>query len=281
MLASTDGQTLLLTVGAGPDGALMRLRTSDGVVLDRLPMPVPGRVGLTVLPDGRFGVVTGAGSERDLWVVRLHPLERVRELRACEEAIAGIAVMRHGDRAFVTCRGDAVAEVDVASRRVVRTAALRVDAAGPCVAGSPALSRNETILFVPCTARGLLAYLDRSTLTVIDTLSLGGGPPSVVVAGSLALAPLPAEGVVALLDLPRREVLARLAAPPVPAQVVTDGAGRAAYVLSRSTQSRSAMLYRMDLTTADVVGSAEAGGALHIAAWPTDRTPVMRWLGGD
>lgn len=232
---------------------------------------VPPRASrLTITPRARQLLVLAEGA---LHFTDPRRRELDRTVRVCESAAVGAAVLRHADRAYVTCGEGSVAEINLRLRRPIRSSPL-----GACGPGTPALSLNETVLFVPCAETGALLYLDRMTLTPIDTVAVAPGIRDVMLSRKLNRAVVTgAVGIVALVEVRSRAVrFLEISGPLLDAAL--SGDGRSAYLLVSGNMPAGRSLQELDLATATQVASRPVPEwASGIATWPGERTPVMWW----
>ncbi len=273
-----DGASLLIGgETANRSGFVTWLRRSDGAVVVEQQAAGPVRL-LSLDRDGRQVLALTAGPGGGLSIRTADGLNQMRALPVCAEPVA-LAFTREGDRAYVTCRPGAVAEVDPKLEIVVQTAFVAADSGRACGAGRGALSPNGTLLYVPCAATGRVLYLDRVTLRLWDSMSVAVGVGALAVTpGGAALALLPDSGSVALVDLRRKRRLATVATPPDPVDLTLSADGRVALVLAAGRGGDGALL-QVDARTGAVMGRAALpGGGRAVYVWPARREARMHWV---
>ena len=266
---------------AGPQrSSVVEVLLANGVPVARFAFPEGTPHEIIITPKGRriFALLDNS-------LVFLDPRGREpdRTITVCGESAVGVAVLRAADRAFVTCSEGHVVEVDIRLRRTVRRTPLGdvADTTGSerCTPGAPALSRNETVLFVPCGGAGRLLYLDRVTLAPFASVDVGAGIVSVHFSRRLnkALVTYAALPAAVVVDV-RRRSHTTLQIPGRVIDVTVGGDGLRAYLLLADTTDGSRSIAELDFETARItLRVAVPHWASEIATWPTDRTPVMWW----
>ncbi len=291
VLLGSDGGTVYVAGATGPEGTVLRLRTTDGVTIDqwRLASGMVPRA-LALLPDSRTLLVASNHVDDQKGVVSFLATDSLIELASltpCQGDVGDLAMLRQGDRVYARCTGalDAVVELDTRLRRIVRTAPLGEGGPSPtsstrCGPGGIALSRTGTVLFALCSTSGTLLYLDRVTFRPFDSVTVGPGGYRIAVSprGSRAVLSFPTLNEVVLVDLRGRAVAARLPTPAGPSGVTISPDGRWAFVAARGAETNLATLLKIDLRSSRVVATTTIPrGSQAVSVWPGRRSPVMRW----
>lgn len=284
LAAAPDGQSVFAATAAAGRGAVVRAGRRRGAPLVRqsLGPAVPRFIALT--PHATLLLVGTSTSDGPGALLFLTPetLVTVDSLGVCSARPIGAAVHSDGDRAFVACATDEIAEVDLRLRTVLRTVRLRgAGDSRPCAPTTPALAANGTVLYVVCSAAGRLLLLDRVTLAPFDSVEIGEGGGAAVVAGRRhVVIARPGHDEILIADPRLRAVAARLAVT-APLDLAVSADGRHVYVATggagRGPRRHAGQLVRIALAAPAVVGSRALPEAVtHVALWPA-RTPVMRW----
>lgn len=274
-----DGASVLVGgTTSAQSGMVAWLRRSDGVLVVEQPTTGPVRA-LSLDRDGREALALTGGANGSLSIRSADRLSEDRSLPICAEPVA-LAFTREGDRAYVTCRPGAVAEVDPKLEIVVQTTFVAADSGRACGAGRGVLSSNGTLLYVPCAATGRVLYLDRVTLRPWDSVSVGAGVSALAVTpGAIAVALLPDSGSVALVDLRRKRRVATIATSPNPVDVTLGADGRTAFVLAAGSAGDGALLQIDTQTGAITARTAVPAGGRAVYVWPGGREVRMHWVG--
>lgn len=263
-----DGAGLYAALAIDTGGSVVALVPRAGGAV-RLSPPLAGTaVDLGLARDSRtlYLALSGAGGGASF--LDLATLRERRRLEVCDTALALVAT-RDGERLYLLCGDDRIAEIDPGLEIVVRIQRF----ASACHAARLALSRTEGLLLVPCSAGGRILYLDRRTLVPLDSFALEAGLFGIAIArGSNVILTVPTASRVLVADLRRRTVLHHVEAPGNPTAVAIDASGRTAYVLS------DYKVLALDLGTGDLRRQAElpAGGS-GFATWPGPREPRLAW----
>lgn len=268
MRFSPDGAGLYAALAIDTGGSVVALvpRASGAV---RLSPPLAGTaVDLGLARDSRTLYLALSGTGGGVSFLGLTALRERRRLAVCDTALA-LTATRDGERLYLLCGDDRIAEIDLGLEIVVRIQRF----ASACHAARLALSRTEGLLLVPCSATGRLLYLDRRTLAPLDSLTLEPGLHGIAVArGGRAVVTVPAAGRVLVADLRARTVVHTLGTHRPPADVAVEAAGRSAYLLT------DAALLVLDLEAGEVrrrAALATRGSGL--AVWPGPREPRPAW----
>jgi DNA-binding beta-propeller fold protein YncE len=239
------------------------------------------------LPDSPTLVVT-AGAASDTVPGSIYHLStdlpnQESRLEPCIGNPRGFVTLRDIGRGYARCsNGDeSVVDLDLIRHRIVRTVTLDrgegTENATRCGPGGIALSRTGGILLATCSVSGQLLYLDRLTLGVLDSLAIGAGASQITVSprGSQALVTIPGSNMVAITDLRKRSIVARIQLPHRPVDVVISGDGKTGYVLIAGNAAR---VVKIDLRRSSIQGStAVPPGSSSLSVWPGNRSPSMRW----
>ncbi|UCG85855.1 MAG: hypothetical protein JSW71_18375 [Gemmatimonadota bacterium] len=287
-----DGASFFV-IDSGPTGNhLSLIRRSDGHVLERhdFPPALTPRT-LTPTPDARTLIVTtSSATDARAGTISLLHTDSFTErstVEPCRGYPEDMAVLPELERGYVRCHGDeaTVVEVDLSLGRVVKTAAPdprpgTVPRESRCGSGGIALSPSGSILLLPCSSSGILLYLDRMTLEVLDSVPVGAGAHQIAVSprGAVALLAYPDSGAASLVDLARRRTIAQITTPGSPSAVAISGDGTMGYILLTRVDSAPGALMRLDLRTQEVLNTvAVAPGSRSLAVWPGRWSPTMRW----
>ena len=300
---ATFGDSKLLAASFGRDGAsfyvadsgpgggrISLVRKSDGLVLETRKYPhemTPGM--LTVTPDSRTLIVGGRSANGAaggvVSLLSAHSLSEWISIEPCAGSPDHVTVFPELNRAYLRCEdvGAVVADIDLELRRVVRTAVLD-DSGGQtdsqCGPGGIALSPSGGFVLVPCATSGLLLYLDRLRLEVLDSATVGVGVFHIAVAprDPIALITLPDSQAIAFVDLRSRQVTTRLLTPGRPRSIAISGDGSIAYVLVARSGPDSAAVVRVDVASEQILSTvAVPAGSRFLSLWPGSQSPTMRW----
>jgi hypothetical protein len=280
LLPAPSGTGLYLALVGAAGSSVVEVGQRNGAQVSDI-AAAPGKTGrLHVTPKGKNILLLVDGS-----VLFVDPRGREpdRRVRVCDGQAVGVTVMRAGDRAFVTCAADAVTELNLELRRILQSVQLgepsRTDGAGGCSPGIPALSLNETVLFVPCAKSGRLLYLDRVTLNPLDSVELGASVRSVHLSRKLnkAVVTFTSRPAVAIVQVRRRETVVLQTSGQL-VDLALSGDGLRAYLLLADTGDGTRSVASVDLASTEIVGRVTVPSwAAAITTWPTERTPVMWW----
>jgi hypothetical protein len=277
-----------------PSGSYLSLiRRSDGRVLVRREL-TPGLTPrtLTPTPDARTLIVTaspvpGTGAAAIL-LLSADSLDERSRIEPCEGYAETMALLPDMHRGYTRCHdgGKAtVVEVDLALGRLVRAVDLDqgaslAPATSQCGPGGIALSTSGNILLIPCSASGMLLYLDRMTLKVLDSMPVGRGAHQIAVSPRrpVALVTSPDSSAVVLIDLARRSVMARIATPGSASAVAVSGDGKIGYVLLPGVDSKPGTLIRLDIRARTILNTVTVDpGMRSLTVWPGSWSPAMWW----
>lgn len=279
--STADGSGIL--VGADTEtqsGIITWLRRADGAELlhQRLGGPIRG---LSLDREGRRVFVLSEGAGGGLTILQADRLTEERAIPVCPEPVS-LTFSPDGDRAYVTCRPGAVAEVDPKLQIVLRSRLVGADSGRACGAGRGALSANGTLLYVPCAGTGQLLYLDRVTLRPWDSVSVGAGAAvTVVTPSALAVTLLPDSDRVVLVNLRSKALVAMVATPPNPVDVALSAGGRLAFVVTAGRDGAQGAVLELDAQTGAELGRAAIPpGAGAVYVWPGRRASRMHWVSG-
>jgi len=291
---SSAGEVVFFTEAQQTGGHVGMVRRYDGVLLGHWKAPnqlVPQN--LALLDDSRTLLVTlrpinGRTESGALSFLSTHALTEAGRLEVCKRSPDGIAVMQGGHRAYVRCVGaeESVVEIDLELRRIVKTVAIgtydstdSTVSSSQCGSGGIALSRTGGILLLPCDQSGQLLYLDRLTLELLDSVSVGSSIFDIAISPRRSVAALtaPRDSVLVLLDLAARSVVGRTPLPGFPTAMSVDGSGRSLFIALQNGGA-TGVLIRLDMTTGKVVASAPIpNGVSAVTVWPGRWSPVFTW----
>lgn len=263
-----DGAGLYAALAIDTGGSVVALVPRAGGAV-RLSPPLAGTaVDLGLARDSRTLYLALSGAGGGVSFLDLAALRERRRLEVCDTALA-LAATRDGERLYLLCGGDRIAEIDPGLEIVVRIQRF----ASACHAARLALSGTEGLLLVPCSAGGRLLYLDRRTLAPLDSLTLEPGLHGIAVArGGRAVVTVPAANRVLVADLRARTLVHDMGMLEQLSGVAVDAAGRGVYVLTRSA------LLMLDLETGTIPRRAAlTRGASGLAVWPGPREPRPAW----
>jgi len=287
-----DG-TSFYVADSGPSGSYLSLiRRSDSRVLVRREL-TPGLTPrtLTPTPDARTLIVTASAvtGTRAAAVLLLSAdsLGERSRIEPCEGYPETMALLPDMHRGYTRCHGGkaTVVELDLALGRLIRTMDLDQGASlapttSQCGSGGIALSTSGNILLIPCSASGMLLYLDRMTLEGLDSIPVGRGAQQIAVSPRrpVALVTSPDSGAVVLVDLARRSIMARIATPGSASAVAVSGDGKMGYVLLPGTGSKPGTLIRLDIRARTILNTVTVGpGSRSLTVWPGRWSPAMWW----
>jgi DNA-binding beta-propeller fold protein YncE len=256
-ISPTAGATVLARFGRGQGVALVSGRALFGAVR-RIALAADGQTLLVAL-----------GSQIGLGIASTGTLAVERPLAGCDAN--DLVLTETGERVYVLCDEDHIAEVDPALRLVVRKALLSADSI-PCRPRAGALSVNGTVLFVACAASGRLLYLDRVTLKPFDSVAVAPGTARLVLTpdGRRALLANPDAGALAVIDV-RARTARRFVAIPGATDIAVAADGRAFVLGARR-------LVEVDAYEGRVYREIEVDeGARAVAAWPGPAEARMSW----
>ena len=276
-----------------PSGSYLSLiRRSDGRVLVRREL-TPGLTPrtLTPTPGARTLIVTaspvpGTGASAIL-LLSADSLDERSRIEPCEGYAETMVLLPDMHRGYTRCHGGkaTVVEVDLALGRLVRAVDLDqgaslAPATSQCGSGGIALSTSGNILLIPCSTSGMLLYLDRMTLEVLDSIPVGRGAHQIAVSPRrpVALVTSPDSSAVVLIDLARRSVIARIATPGSASAVAVSGDGKMGYVLLPGADSKPGTLIRLDIRARTILNTVTVDpGTRSLTVWPGRWSPAMWW----
>jgi hypothetical protein len=256
-VSPTAGSTVLVRFGRNSGAAVVGERALFGAVRR-----------LVATPDGKT-LLLALGGGVGLGIAAAGTLDTERPLAGCDAQ--DVVLAAGGERAYVLCADDLIAEVDPALRLVVKNARLS-PGSGRCGASAGALSVNGTVLFVACSASARLLYLDRVTLAPLDSVAVGAGAGRLALSadGRHGLLASRGAGTVEIVDLRARVVRHRLHLPEA-TDIAVAADGRAFVVGAER-------LWEVDVGAGRSVREVALDApAAAVAVWPGPREPRMRW----
>lgn len=287
ILFGGDGASIVVALHGGGAGAIAQIGRFNGTLVRLIPLTgerpdriVPFADGHRFLTIGRAPESAANDSVRgvaSIVTLSVRKATRVR-LGVCADHPVNAAVHSDGKRAYVVCEGDVVAELDTELDRVVRRTPFNNAMPGTevCGAGDIALSRNETLLLIPCRRSGRLLYLDRVTLAPLDSVIIGVDGEHLVVSTRLPSALLISEQrTLVRVDLRARHADTHASLPGPVLALVPSADGRWIFGAFRNGAGGVVKLnFVTGLVAAEAVGTP---GIRAIAVWPGAEAPVMSW----
>ncbi len=282
-----DGTTLFAAQSTATAGALVRARTADGTVLDRVDF-YRGRPGFVYpLFDGQTVLAltierAGIAARSTLHFLALDLSTGATPIPVCNTTALGLTTVRANDRVYVLCDRDLVVELDRELRTLIRSVQLPSTvgtASPPCGARDIGIASTGSIVFVLCAEAGTLLYLDRVTLEPLDSLQVGPGGSALARApdGQHLVITRPTMREVVVADVRRRRFVGRIATEHAPLAVATGADSRVAFVTTGIPRVPGQLL-KIDLETATVLAEATTVEMpITVSVWPGEESPVMRW----
>ncbi len=279
VLFTGDGVSLL-SVGTDAHGGGLRRsgRLARGILQTTHLSEAAHRI--VPFSDGRRILVLGALSGGDALVgtARVIDVDSFGELSlpitACSGAAVDAAVHRDGAKAFVVCEDDSISEIDAILNQVVRNTSLSLDR--DCGVAGAALSPSGSLLLVPCARSGWMLYIDRVSLTPLDSVQVGPGAHSVVVLPGTREAIVAFSREIVFVDLGSLRVRRRAQFATEIHQVESGADGRSIAILG--TADGHARILLVDRASGALVREAAAPPrATSVAVWPGREFPVMIW----
>jgi len=191
----------------------------------------------------------------------------------CSAALRAVHDWEAGQRIYAACADDSLIEIDAALWIPLRHESIP----GLCDPRGVTMSATGTIVMVLC-GNGRFLYLDRVPLAVLDSMSVGAGGSELARTpdGRRALIAFPQSDEIAVVDLHRRSIVARIPAER-PRNMVMDGDGRAVYLLAGMPGAQQEIL-TIDLDRLTISARTPAPfEAQALAVWPGRSSPAMRW----
>jgi uncharacterized protein (TIGR03437 family) len=260
-VSTSAGPTFLAIYGTGLD-----LSVAPTVTIGGIPVPVvffgfaAGSMGLqqinVQLVDklagaGRVEVLVTAGGRttNPVEVVILpNPRDGQGDDQQRARELAGLASVPGTSLALVADENDDVVRVvDISKRAVIRTIALPEGAEPVAVAANA----TATLAVVAERDRDKIAIIDLRTYKVISEITVGSGPGSVDIAGSLAVVVNQDSDNVSIVNLVTRAVVATVPVGRGPRAVSIDQARNLAYVTNEVDSS----IFVIDIAMARVISS--------------------------
>ncbi|HWP37040.1 MAG TPA: hypothetical protein VNL18_05735, partial [Gemmatimonadales bacterium] len=269
LLFAADGASLYAAVSPAPGSTVLARfgRNSAAALLGKRALFGAVRR-LVATPDGQT-LLLALGDRVGLGIADAGTLDVERPLAGCDAR--DVVLTRGGERAYVLCADDLIAEVDPALRLVVKNVELSATS-GRCGTAAGALSANQTVLFVACSASARLLYLDRVTLMPFDSVDIGAGAARLALSpdGRHAVVASPSGGIVEVVDVRARTVRHRLPLPE--ALDIAVSADGHAFVVGAER------LWEVDVGAGLMAREVALGApAAAVVVWPGPREPRMRW----